>query len=374
MIIDAMGIIYTGENSLRLKDLTYSRSAAAVPIGGRYRLIDFMLSDLVNSGITNVGVITQRNYHSIMDHLGAGKEWDLNRKRDGLFILPPFGTRDNVGSYKGDLDALKGAMSYIRRSKQRYCIVMNSNVIFNSTFEDLLNFHIDHGADITVMYTESDPDAIRESDGHVTIRMDDRSRIWDMEINAPQNKSNNQLMGVAVMEKGLLENLVEDSIAHGNTNFTKHILLPRLDELRVYGFKYPGYVARIDSVLSYYKHNMALLDPAVRADLLGRAGDVYTKVKDEVPARYESGAKVSNCLVADGCIIEGEVENSILFRGVRVGRGARIRNSIIMQSSEVMDNARLDHVILDKQVLIRRDRTLSGQDTFPVVIGKNAVI
>ena len=196
--------------------------------------------------------------------------------------------RDNVGSYKGDLDALKGAMSYIRRSKQRYCIVMNSNVIFNSTFEDLLNFHIDHGADITVMYTESDPDAIRESDGHVTIRMDDRSRIWDMEINAPQNKSNNQLMGVAVMEKGLLENLVEDSIAHGNTNFTKHILLPRLDELRVYGFKYPGYVARIDSVLSYYKHNMALLDPAVRADLLGRAGDVYTKVKDEVPARYES--------------------------------------------------------------------------------------
>ena len=236
-------------------------------------------------------MITQRNYHSIMDHLGAGKEWDLNRKRDGLFILPPFGTRDNVGSYKGRPGRLEGRDELHPPLKQRYCIVMNSNVIFNSTFEDLLNFHIDHGADITVMYTESDPDAIREvgrARHHPHGRPQPHLGHGDQR---PQNKSNNQLMGVAVMEKGLLENLVEDSIAHGNTNFTKHILLPRLDELRVYGFKYPGYVARIDSVLSYYKHNMALLDPAVRADLLGRAGDVYTKVKDEVPARYEAGPR-----------------------------------------------------------------------------------
>jgi glucose-1-phosphate adenylyltransferase len=154
MISNAFGIIYTGDNSLRLKDLTYSRSVAAVPFGGRYRCIDFILSSMVNSGFTNIGIIAQKNYHSLMDHLGYGKEWDLHRKRDGLFMLPPFVTRDNVGIYRGTVEALKSVAGYIRRSSQRYAFLSGSYTIFNTTFHDMMDQHIKTGADITILYNE----------------------------------------------------------------------------------------------------------------------------------------------------------------------------------------------------------------------------
>ncbi|MGI6162055.1 MAG: glucose-1-phosphate adenylyltransferase subunit GlgD [Christensenellales bacterium] len=375
MIKEAFGLIYTGENTFRLRELTNSRSVAAVPFGGRYRIIDFMMSNLVNSGVRSVGLICQRNYHSLMDHLGSGKEWDLHRKRDGLFINPPFVTKDNTGNYRGTADAIMGVMGFIRRNTQRYCIMMGSHTVYNSTFNELLKFHKEKRADITIMYNfEPDQKYYDElyEDVHLFTRED--GRVYDMEINPAHASSARLGMDVFIIDKELLEYLVQDSIARANYDFMRDIVLKRLDELRVYGFEYKGHVARIDSVLTYYKHSMQLLEEKVRQELFFRDGSIFTKVKDEVPARYGENALAKNSMLADGCIIEGEIENCMLFRGVHVAKGAKIKNSILMQESVVQENAVLNHVILDKNVLIKRDRVLVGQEDFPVIIRKNAIV
>jgi len=181
-------------------------------------------------------------------------------------------------------------------------------------------------------------------------------------------------MDVYLMDKALLTYLVEISAAHYRTDFVRDVLINQLSELKVYAYKYEGYVSRIESIYSYYRLNMDLLNEEIRTPLLYRPNPVYTKVKDEVPARYEAGAKAVNSLVADGCIIEGTVENSVLFRGVRVGKGAVVKDCILMQSVEVQDGAQLSHVISDKNAFIKRDRRIVGQESYPVVIEKNAVI
>lgn len=371
---NSMGIILTGENDVDLKELSQFRSVAAVPIAGRYRIIDFILSNMVNSGLRNIGLITQKNYHSLMDHLDSGKEWDLNRKKDGLFILPPYVSSQNTGWYKGDVDALHNVISYIRRSTQKYVILSSSHIICNLTFENAFQFHMDRNADITVLYTEEKEDRQQELSRYTMLEIRADGRVQDIEVNPSMPKTNKAFMEIYIMEKSLLEYLVEECIAHGNYDFVRDILLKKLDLLKIFGYAYNGYVARIDSIRSYYRHNMDILDPVLRYELFFRSGLIYTKVKDEVPAKYGENVNISNCMVADGCIIDGDVKDSILFRGVRIGKGAQIKNCIIMQDSEVQDNAILEHVILDKGVMIHRGRRLTGQDTYPVVIGKGTVI
>ncbi|OQB23510.1 MAG: Glycogen biosynthesis protein GlgD [Firmicutes bacterium ADurb.Bin182] len=374
MIGDTFGLIYTGESNMELRDLTHSRSVAAVPFGGRYRCIDFLLSCMVNSGIINVGVIAQKNYHSLMDHLGSGKEWDLNRKRDGLFILPPFMTRENTGIYKGTVDALRSCMGYIRRSPQRYILLTGSHVIYNTTYNKMAEQHITTGADITIMYSRN---SAAEPDGQyddLRLTLDETGRVTDLALNPYRPKSDAQSCDAFLMEKTLLEYLLEESVSHANYDFTRDILLKKTETLRMFGWEYKGYVARINSLESYFKHNMALLNRSVSEDLFNPEHPIYTKVKDEVPAYYAKGAAVSNSFVADGCIIEGEVENSVLFRGVRVAKGASVKNSILMQAAEVQEQCALDHVVLDKSVIIKRGRSLKGYDNFPIILRKGTVL
>lgn len=371
---DTMGIIYTGESDISLKEITRSRSVAAVPIGGRYRIIDFILSNMVNSGIRNVGIITQNNYHSLMDHLDSGKQWDLDRKRDGLFILPPYVSRDNTGWYKGKVDALHNIMAYIRRSTQQYALISGSTMVCNLTYDNALDFHKEKNADITVLYKEDKDAAHEDLSRNILIQTNGDQRIWDMEVMPSLPKSNKISMEMYIMEKNLLEYLVEECTARGQNDFIKDILIKKMDMLKIYGYPYTGYLARIDSIQSYFKHNMELLDPINRYELFFRSGSIYTKVKDEVPAKYGSHARSENTMVADGCIIEGQVENSILFRGVRIASGARVKNSIIMQNTEIQEGAVLENVILDKEVVIRRGKRLMGQENYPMVIGKSAVI
>jgi glucose-1-phosphate adenylyltransferase len=374
MLDNAFGVIYTGENSMSLKDLTYSRAVAAVPVGGRYRAIDFMMSNLVNSGITNVGVITQRNYHSLMDHLGAGKEWDLNRKRDGLFILPPFVTRENTGFYRGTADALKGIMGYIRRSSQRYCIFMGSHTIYNMAYDEAIGAHIKSGADITLLYdvkTQPESDDFYE---RMYMTMDDTGRVIDVEVNPYAPSTQNVSMDCYILEKNLLEYLVEECVSHSHYDFVRDIIMPKLKELRVFGYEHKGYVGRIDSLLGYYKLNMDLLDSEVRADIFSEKYPIYTKVKDEVPAMYGGNVRARNSIVADGCIVEGDIENCVLFRNVHIAPGASLKNCIVMQACEVQENAALENVILDKAVLVKRERRLVGQPTFPIIIRKNSIV
>ena len=375
MTRDAFGLIYAGEQNFNLRELTYLRTVGAIPVGGRYRAIDFVLSNMVNTGFRNVGVVAQRSYQSLMDHLGSGKAWDLSRKNEGLYMLPPFSNYDTPGEVHGLIDALKGVLSYLRHSKQAYLVLSGSFTIYNTTYDDVLKFHIDSGADITMMYNEIDlDDNRRERFQDVRIQIDEDNRVIGMEIDSPLTESRLCGMDTYVMRKDLLEYLVEDAVSRGKHRFVSDLLMEQVPRLKIMGYEYNGYVGRLHSVASYYKINMDMLEVDVQKDLFYSGNPVYTKTKDEVPTKYTGTANVRNSLVANGCIIEGEVENSILFRGIFVGRGARVRNSIIMQNSEVYNNSDLEYVILDKNVNIRQGRRLIGDQDFPVIIRKGAMV
>lgn len=374
MIDNAFGLIYTGEANMQLRELTFSRSVAAVPFGGRYRAIDFMLSDLVNTGITNVGVIAQRNYHSLMDHLESGKEWDLHRKRDGLFILPPFVTHDNTGVYKGTVDAIRSCLGYIRRSSQRYVILTGSHTIYNCTYSDMLRQHIETGADVTIMYNvETDFDKANQYDDlRLTVEAD--GRVTDLALNPSMPPTQNCSCDAFIMEKTMLEYLVEEAAAHAEYDFMQDVLVKNTQRVKMYGWRYDGYVARLNSIACYYRHNMAVLQKSVSDDLFNHEHPIYTKVKDEVPAKYVGGGRAVNCVVADGCIIEGHVENSVLFRGVHVSPDAVIKNCILMQASDIGEGSVLEYMILDKGVTIKNGRRLSGHSSYPIILRKGSVV
>ena len=374
MIDNAFGLIISGERTTRLKDLTLSRSTAAVPFGGRYRIIDFILSDMVNAGLTSVGLITEKNYHSLMDHLGSGKEWDLHRKRDGLFILPPFMTKDNAGVFRGAVDAIRSVIGYVRRTAEDYVILSWPRVVMNVDLVPMMEQHIATGADVTILYAEDGALQPEAQSQDLRLIMDEKGRVTDMELDAYRPRSVNRSCDVMILRKELLEYLVEEAFARGEYDFHRDILLKKYRTLNIMGYKYEGFLARVESIESYFTGNMALLNPDVQADLFNPQHPIYTKVKDEVAARYSVSAQVKNSLVADGCVIEGQVENSVLFRGVHVKPGARIFNSIIMQGVEIDENVLLDHVILDKGVKILPGRTLQGYDSFPIVIRKNQTV
>lgn len=374
MTFDAFGLIYTGEDNPKLRDLTLSRSVAAVPFGGRYRCIDFILSDLVNSGVTSVGLIAQKNYHSLMDHLGSGKEWDLHRKREGLFIIPPFMTKENTGVYRGSVDAFRGCIGFVRRCPQKYMILTGSHTVFNMTFNDMLKFHIDTGADMTILYDDSPRVDPEDQNKDLWFDVADDGRILDIELNPFRPHSLHQSTDVIIMEKRLFIETVESAYARGDVNYVRDVLVKRSAEFKAYAYRYDGFVARLNSVKDYFDHSMALLNPNVRKDLFNSDHPIYTKVKDEASAKYGKNARVNNSMLADGCIIDGAVENSILFRGVTVKKGAAVRNSILMQGVEICEGCALEHVIIDKGASLQAGRTLIGYDSFPVIVKKNTVV
>ena len=372
---EAFGLIFTGESNPLMRDLVLSRAVAAVPFGGRYRCIDFVLSNLVNTGIRNVGLIVQKNYHSLMDHLGTGKEWDLNRKRDGLFLLPPFSTKDNTGVYRGDIDAFHSIMQYVRRSSQKTLILCGSHTVFNTTFDAILKQHKETGADITIMYNEDPRFFPEEQNRDLRLLLDeDGMTVNGLEWNPRTPGSNYRSCEINVINKDLFEDLVEEAYSRGMVDFVREVMLPRAKDLKVMGWRYDGYVARIDSINTYFMHNMELLNATAAKDLYNMRHPIYTKVKDEIASQYGEHANVKNVLMADGCLIDGAVENSIVFRGVTVERGAVVKNSILMQGVAVRSGAVLDHVILDKNVTVNAGRQLTGYEGIPLVFRKNLTI
>lgn len=375
MLKNVFGLIYCSEQNINLIELTAKRAIGALPIGGRYRAIDFVLSNLVNSGVRNVGVVAQRNYHSLMDHLGSGKEWDLSRKIDGLFMLPPYDTTENSGAYRGMCDAVKNAMSYIRRSSQQYCLVTGAHNIYNTTYNDMFRKHIENNADITILFnTNRTLDDCAQSYSDVRLFMNENGRVTDMEVNSMMPISSNECMDAYIIRKDLLEYLVEDAVSRGKYHWTSEVLLPNINRLKIYGHAHAGYVGRMHSVASYFHINKDLLNIDVQRELFHTGHQIYTKIKDEVPAKYGPESSVKNSLVANGCVIEGTVENSVLFRGVYVGKGATIKDSVIMQDSEIYQNCWLENAILDKQVHVRSGRKLIGDQAYPVIIKKGAMV
>ena len=371
---DVMGVVYTGENDARLRELTVTRAIAAMPVAGRFRVIDFLVSSMVNGGMKNIGVIMQKNYHSLMDHLGSGKEWDLHGKNDGLHILPPFLTRENVGLYPGLLDAPRSNNNYLIRSKQETLVLSNSNIIYNAHLDELVNYYKDTGADITLMYTK-DP-AMKRDEYGTYLTVDKSGNVTDIEVQPTHPTYDCTYMQVFVIKRELLIDLVDKAVAHGLHSMDKDILLRMVQDksAKINAYEYKGKCWQIDSVQAYFSFSMEILDPKLRKGLFRDDLPVYTKVRDEMPAYYGDNAVAINSLMADGCQIDGTVENSILFRGVKIGPNAHVKNCIIMQDGQVHEGAYIENCILDKQAIIKRNARLIGPSAYPIVIGKDVVI
>jgi glucose-1-phosphate adenylyltransferase len=366
-----MGIITMNDRNDELKELTKSRPLAAIPFAGRYRVIDFVLSSMVNSGIKNVGVMVQNKYRTLMDHLQSGREWDLARKHDGLFILPPAGGFEGYAGYKGNIDSFFGNLDYLQSSRQDYVVVTGSRVICNVDYRKPFRFHQDNKADITVLYREQRGNDAAQS---TILECDAKGRVIDIGLPYGDVYSAKVSLEMYILKKALLVDLIRGCKARGETDFVKDGLIGNRNRLNLYAYPYKGYVARVDSVENYYRHNMELLKLEKWEELFLKSGTVYTKVKDDAPAKYMQGAKVSNSMVASGCIVEGRVENSILFRGVKVHKGAYVKDSILMHACEVNEHAIVENVICDKRVIVSEGKWLKGEKEYPLVIEKGAMI
>lgn len=369
---DTMGIILTG--SEKLPPITDIRSVAALPIAGRYRVIDFILSNMANSGINNIGVVTESNYSSLMDHLRSGSPWDLDRKNQGLNILPPNVDKASYGVIKGNIDLLGGIAEFIHRSHQTYVILSCGTFIFNIDFASIVEKHIENQADITMICRDMKGMEDSELSRFTLVETDDEDRIVDIEVQPYYPKSTIASLDMFVMEKALLESIIDECSARGDHDFIKDAIAKKMSGMRIFAHKHEGYADKIDTLKSYYRNNMLFLEKEMREELFNPENPIYTKVKDQSPARYGDDAVVDNCFISDGCVIEGTVVNCILARGVKVAKGAVVRNSIIMQDSIICEDVVLDHVVFDKEVYVTKGRKLIGQQTYPLAIAKGTKI
>ena len=372
--MSAIGIIFSNIHDHTVPELTRGRTMASIPFGGRYRLIDFILSTMVNAGLETIGVITKTNYQSLMNHIGRGKDWDLDRKTGGLMVLPPFGHVDNNALYTNRLEALKGVLGILRKSSEQYVVMADCDILANFDLAAALRQHAQSGADLTVIYKK----AFLENESkrmNKILKMDAAGRVQDIAVYQGAQGEVNLSMDIWIVGREYLLGIVEDAIAHGYSSLTKDVLAPSLDTINIQGFEHTGYYCCIDSMESYMEGNMGLLDRSVRKELFDNEDrPIFTKVKDSSPTKYGSEASVKNSMVADGCVIEGTVENSVLFRGVKIGRNTVVRNSVLMQDAVTGDNVSLNYVVTDKRVVIKDGRTLSGYATHPFFINKDSLI
>lgn len=370
---DVFGVVFSNMHDHMIKELTANRCMGSLPVGGRYRLIDFVLSGFSHAGVINTAVITKSNYRSLLDHLGNGREWDLARKRGGLMILPPAALSDSGALYGGRLDALAGIMSIIKESPAKYVLMVDCDAMANIDYADFIQSHIDRKAEISVMYKKQYFGGAPTRD-LITFDMDEQRNIARMYINPETRGDQFEYLNILMINKDLLEYAVRECISRGLTSFECDILQANVGKLAFKAYEFTGFAAVFDSVRAYYDSNLALLNPEARASLFPQNRPIYTNVRDEAPVRYGLDAKVENSLLADGCIIEGEVENSLLSRGVRVGKGAKVKNSVIMQGTHIGDHANIDCIITDKQVVIKPNRNLMSHASYPMYIAKGSVV
>ena len=362
------GIIFANSRDEALGRMTAVRSMASVPFGGRYRLVDFCLSNLVNAGITNVGIITKANYRSLMDHIESGAFWDLDRKRGGVHLLPPFNI-SGARRYHGYIEALYGAKDFLNRCNSDYIVLCESCVAANVDISAAINFHTMKNADITVVYRTGDE--INDAKNMMTLKLDSSDRL--VSVDFPSSIAADELcsMGIMIFDKELLIELVNNAYENGGKNIDVDIIADRVNDLNICGFRHTGFSAVMTDIMAYTAANMSLLDPDVRADLFNPERRSMTKNRDDMPTRYGTKSDVKNSFIADGCVIDGTVKNSIIFRGVAVKRGAYIENSIVMQDCVIGENAILQSAICDKKVSVGSNTVVKGTAVKPVYIEKN---
>lgn len=367
---NVMALIFSNMHDEALRDMTAVRAMGSIPIGGRYRMIDFTLSGMVNAGITKVGIVTKSHYQSLMDHIGSGKSWDLSRKHDGLVFLPPFNnTREDL--YGGRVATLAGVGSFLTKAREEYVILADCHLVGNIDYDRLIDAHIDAGADVSIAYKRGTLPDLREN---MLLTVDEAGWVTDMQMNVGGMTEGCYGLGIYILRRELLWQLVSEAVGRNQMYFDRDVLQRHHGDMRVQGVEVTEYTAVVCSLSSYFAANMAFLDNEVRQALFPSGRPIYTKVRDCAPATYGLHSEVSDSLVADGAHIEGTVRNSIIFRNVHIERGAVVENSIVMQGSVVKQGAVIHAAILDKNVTVQSGRTLRGAYSYPMFIHKGAVV
>ena len=364
------GIIFSYEKRNNLRELGEIRSAASIPFGGRYRVVDFALSNLVNAGVTDVGVVLNGRYQSMLDHLGTGKVWDLSRKRGGLRVLPPFNYQKDWGvmPFRGKIEALAGVRTYLDEIRQDYVALMDGDLVVNLPLADIFEEHVKSGADVTVVCGN---DSFATEDG-TYFEKNSEGRITEVLYNLHTPRGYRGLE-VYILSTQLLKDLVDECAAKDQFSWRKE-LQTRKDSLYLRSYIWSGFAAQIRSVQEYYDRSMQLLNPAIRAELFGPERPIRAKGADKSSTYLGPEGKCVNSLVADGCRIEGTVENSILFPGVVVEAGAVVRNCVLFKETVVRRDAQLSYIIADKDVEVLSNRTLMGHATYPIVLAKGSKV
>lgn len=371
---NVLGMIFANIHEEALESLTDMRTMGSVPFCSRYRLIDFPLSNMVESGVTKIGVVSNANFNSLMDHVGTGKPWDLSRKTDGLYLLPPYSI-NSVAMWGNRIDAIYGNMSFLNQSTQEYVLMSDCYNVLNLDYEKLFDTHEKTGADITIVTVKAKSPANIGST-LVINSIDSNGRIIDAAVD-PDTADDEICYSTSIIliKKYLLQTLVTSAHSKNEVSFQKNILLNCIKNQKVYSYDATNeFIGTIDSVQSYYDISMSLLDKKNKNTLFDAERPIYTKERDDMPTLYGKDAKVVNSLVADGCEINGTVENCILFKGVTIEEGAVVKNAILMQDTMVGANAKINCIIADKDVSIKAGVELSGAPNFPVSLSKGTRI
>lgn len=367
-------LIFADSYDVKLDTLTEKRTMAAVPFGARYRVIDFLISSLVNSGVKDIGIITTTKYHSLMNHVRAGSVWDLDRKRSAITFLPPYATGARQSMYENRLEAMQMNLSYLREIDDDYIIFTACNYIGNVDFNGLYDAHLSSSADVTGLCTNNYLN--KQPDLPVTeFRIEDGGQVANVRVSKVHDPNMTIATNTYIVERKLLIEELARSVDAGQRSFRLDVLAPLVWEGRVNSFETPETLLFLDDTSCYLKSNLALLDKDIRDELFRKPGSpIITRVKDSAPTKYGAHAEVSNSLIADGAVIEGTVKNSIIFRGVHVKEGATVENSVVLQSASIGEDAHINYAVLDKGAIINDDRMLSGYITHPFYVGHNVVI
>lgn len=365
----AIGIILAGGNNSRMQELSNKRAIAAMPIGGSYRSIDFALSNMSNSHVQTVAVLTQYSARSLNEHLSSSKWWDFGRKQGGLFVFNPTVTVDNSWWYRGTADAMYQNINFLKKRHEPYVIITSGDCIYKLDYNKVLDYHIEKKADITVVCKDMAPG--EDVSRYGVVRMNEDSKIVEFEEKPMVSKSNTVSTGIYIVRRRQLIEMLEKSMQEHRFDFVTDILIRYKNLKQIYGYKLENYWSNIASVESYYQTNMDFLKPEIRNYFFHQEPYIYSKVDDLAPAKYNTGAEVRNSLVASGCIINGTVENSVLFKQVFVGKNCVIKNSIILNDVYIGDNTHIENCIVESRDTICANTYLCGEDEVKIVRGHN---
>ncbi len=366
----AIGIILAGGNNKKMKELSNKRAIAAMPIAGSYRSIDFTLSNFSNSHIQKVAVLTQYNSKSLNEHLNSSKWWDFGRKQGGLFVFTPTITTNNNDWFRGTADSIYQNLHFLKSSHEPYVVITSGDAVYKLDFNKVLEQHISKQSDITIVCKQMEPDADLTRFGQIEVDEDGRvTQIYEKPV---VNTTNLISCGIYIIRRRQLIELIEKCAEEGRYDFVNDILVRYLKLKRIFAYKYDGYWNNISTVDAYFKTNMDFLKPQIRQHFFKEHPDVYSKVEDLPPAKYNPGSKVENSLVSSGCIIDGNVENSILFKQVYVGNNCVIKNSVILNDVYIGDNTYIENCIVESRNTIRPNTTYIGEgNDIKIVIDKN---